>query len=119
MGSTRSPRTLITLATAVALAVLAVGGCSSSGSSSGSTGAAAPVDVQTATCADIRALPSENQINGADESLRAMASNEGLTVTADMQNSFIVRLNDTCDSDGTELWTTAATSAYVAVTSGQ
>jgi hypothetical protein len=122
MTSIRLAARLSCFTAAIGLAVLGAVGCSidssSSSSSSGSTAAATQVDVRTATCADIQALPSTNQVSGAEESLRAMAAQEGVTVTTEMQNAYLARLNSLCDSDGTQLWATAASDAYVQVTGG-
>lgn len=76
------------------------------------------IDLRTATCAQIEALPDSNRINGEKASLEIQARNEGLTVTTEMENAFIARVNSLCDEDPSALYALQASAAYVDVTGG-
>ncbi|WP_432887857.1 hypothetical protein ACQPYH_06185 [Kribbella sp. CA-245084] len=84
--------------------------------STGSVGGGSALDVRTATCSEVMALPQVADVE--KRTLRTMADNEGLTVTTQMQNAFIAEVNSLCGRNPSTVYAVAASSAYVDVTGG-
>jgi hypothetical protein len=64
------------------------------------------------------ALRSPNRVNGEKATLDVMAKSEGLTVTTEMRNAYIPRVNSLCDQYPTCLYALQASAAYVGIMGG-
>jgi outer membrane lipoprotein-sorting protein len=97
----------------LAVLVLLVGGCKSSGSQSTATGGdAGRYDIKTMTCADVMAVDAARRTKFERAELKLAADNEGVTVTDNLTNRFIVDLHQMCDSGPNDLWAYDASVAF-------
>jgi hypothetical protein len=98
---------------------LAAGGCKTSSSNTASDhGGTTHYDIKTMTCSEVMSVDADRRGTFERAELKVMADAEGLTVTDDLANRFVVNLHEICDSAPTDLWAADASAAFTnAVTS--
>ena len=75
-------------------------------------------DVRSTTCAQFTGYSDAARVAAGRAMLTIMARNEGVKVTDDVNNQFVVQLNNACDAQPTSLVSLAASAAYVRATGG-
>lgn len=78
----------------------------------------ASFDVRTTTCSEYNAYDDTARRSAAQAMLTVMARNEGVRVTDDIHNRYVVALNNGCDAQPDSSLAVAASGAYVQATGG-
>ncbi len=74
--------------------------------------------MRSTTCAGYNAYDDSQRVAAAHAMLTIMARNEGLKVTDDINNNYVVSLNNACDSNPSSLVALVASAAYASATGG-